>query len=98
MNRIDVSEIFQNCVKEITEGRATIQACAARYPEVENLYDMLQAMQALDDLPQAKLPSGAARRILEQRLAARMKTALPTRARRFPWSFATAAAAICAVM
>src|SRR5258708_3682668 len=99
----DSSEIFESCVQAILERRATVEQCAARYPEVDGLHEALQAVQTVRLLPQGALSPAASRRILDQRLAPHMRQRITdrkmsVRPRRFSWGIAATAAAIFALV
>src|SRR4051794_11538850 len=99
MIRQDLSEIFEQCAEAIQYGEATLEECVARYPNVEGLRQMLQAVNSVRSLPQQPMRV-ASKRALERRLLSRLPQQPIRQARRlpFPITFASASAAILAVI
>jgi hypothetical protein len=95
---ISQDEIIQQCVQSVLEGKATIAECAARYADISDLPQILEAAQAIQYLPNGKISPGAANRLFEQRLANRLKNRSQARKRHFPLTFTAALGAIFAVV
>src|SRR5262245_18170210 len=77
----DSTDILELCLQAIEQGNATVEQCAARYPEIVSLGEMLLVAMAARNIPRPVM-SLVAKRALEQRLIATMNATRRPQARR----------------
>jgi hypothetical protein len=97
MTEQNVSDIFQSCIQAIQDGTATVEDCIARYPQVDDLEQLLRTVQTVQQLPEGTL-STSFKKSLERRLTNRMDYLPPAQTRRFSITFAVATSAIMALI
>ncbi len=62
MSPEEQAEIFRICLQAIEEGSATLDQCAARYPAMADLREMLEVSLLAQQMPRVTLPTAATRR------------------------------------
>src|SRR4051812_36355405 len=90
------AEIFRTCCRLIESGQATIEQCAARYPNFPELQGLLEVVQATRQLRQTHMNSDR-KAALQRQLIARMNVTARPRQRRVVPRYAALLAAACIV-
>jgi Domain of unknown function (DUF5667) len=77
----DSTDILELCLQAIEQGNATVDQCAARYPEIAGLGEMLHVAIAARNIPRPVM-SLVAKKALEQQLIATMSKSRQPQPRR----------------
>jgi hypothetical protein len=78
-------EILDRCLRAVEAGQATIEQCAARYPNFPELANLLRMAAAFSDLPRPQMPAAARlERRLQTQFRERVRVSTPRRPALFP--------------
>src|SRR5438067_11620199 len=71
----DFDEILDRCLRAIERNRATIESCAARYPEYLELGDLLKTALAMRQFSAVEMPAAVTAKTRQQLQAQLRKSA-----------------------
>jgi hypothetical protein len=94
----NLDEILDRCLRAIERNRATIEACAARFPEYPELADLLRTAVTLRGFSSVEMPAAFTARTQQQLQAQLRKSVRANRAAPSGWDLLFRFAAVLAVV